>query len=56
MAFNPTFDAYKPELPGMNLSFALVNEMGDDYYDEDLHEYNCVHFAQEMSEYLAQDG
>lgn len=28
-AFNPTFDAYKPELPGMNLSFALVNEMGD---------------------------
>ena len=35
---------------------AIVNEMGDDYYDEDLHEYNCVHFAQEMSEYLAQDG
>jgi hypothetical protein len=35
---------------------AIVNEMGDDYYDEDLHEYNCVHFAQEMSGYLAQDG
>jgi hypothetical protein len=28
-AFNPTFDAYKPELPGMNLSFSLVNELGD---------------------------
>ena len=36
---------------------AIVNEMGDDYYfNEDLHEYNCVHFAQEMSEYLTQDG
>ena len=35
---------------------AIVNEMGDDYYDEDLHEYNCVHFTQEMSGYLAQDG
>ena len=28
-AFNPTFDAFKPELPGMNLSFSLVNELGD---------------------------
>lgn len=28
-AFNPTLDAYKPELPGMNLSFSLVNELGD---------------------------
>ena len=27
--FNPTFDAYKPELPGMNLSFSLLNELGD---------------------------
>ncbi|MDA8718581.1 hypothetical protein N9M03_00110 [bacterium] len=36
---------------------AIVNEMGDDYYfNEDLHEYNCVHFAQEMSGYLTQDG
>lgn len=28
-AFNPTFDALKPELPGMNLSFSLVNDLGD---------------------------
>ena len=28
-AFNLTFDAFKPELPGMNLSFSLVNELGD---------------------------
>ena len=35
---------------------AIVNEMGDDYYfNEDLDEYDCLHFAQEMSEYLTQD-
>ena len=35
---------------------AIVNEMGDDYYfNEDLHQYNCLHFAQEMSGYLTQD-
>jgi hypothetical protein len=28
-AFNPTFDAYKPELPGMDLNFSLLNELGD---------------------------
>jgi hypothetical protein len=28
-AFNPTFDAFKPELPGMSLSFSLVNDLGE---------------------------
>ena len=51
-----TFEAEDDYWAG-SVAKAIVNEMGDDYYfNEDLHEYNCVHFAQEMSEYLTQDG
>ncbi len=51
-----TFDAEDDYWAG-SVAKAIVNEMGDDYYfNEDLHEYNCVHFAQEMSGYLTQDG
>ena len=53
---NVSFEAEADDYWAGSVAKAIVNEMGDDYYDEDLHEYNCVHFAQEMSGYLAQDG
>lgn len=59
-AHTASFDAEESGSPTYwagSVAKAIVNEMGDDYYfNEDLHEYNCVHFAQEMSEYLTQDG
>jgi len=59
-AHTASFDAEESGSPTYwagSVAKAIVNEMGDDYYfNEDLSdEYNCVHFAQEMSEYLTQD-
>jgi len=52
---NVSFEAEDDYWAG-SVAKAIVNEMGDDYYfNEDLDEYDCLHFAQEMSEYLTQD-
>jgi len=35
----------------------IIKEMGDDYYfDEEMDEYDCMHFANEMSSWLNIDG
>ena len=52
---NETYHAEDDYWAG-SVAKAIVNEMGDGYYfNEDLDEYDCLHFAQEMSGYLSQD-
>jgi len=42
---------------GGSVAKAIVNEMGDDYYfDKEMDEYDCMHFANEMSSWLNIDG
>ena len=39
-----------------NYASLIIDAEGDLYFDEDMDEYNCVHFAKELSLLLDDDG